>query len=470
VVVTMDAEVLVLINGRSCITQLGAFAWTSYPSFQPLSFFTYLLSDLVRDREALTPASKLTLMDTLRLKTSNFDVTRSGEKQVVYRHPEKGKVGAVEEEEGLQAFISYLSSLGGPVTLVVHSKDAILPVLLGLLNEHKIQAEFSKTVTHVCDLVSLAWGFRLDRLWLGKHHPSLRNVSTALVPEIPFEDGLLPADRTAAAMWTLMERVRSRDPSTGLLVQAGGQTVVEYLTAKNSLIQAARGDEIVKPPAIEVGMGSGQWGARERLQLIWEKEGVILARDRILERLRESSDRRTPVPDPLNGDDEEAVRIIRTRREEREKDKEEREKARILRREEEAKERKRRREEKMSEAETITKVARELMGVREEEKLKSYNAFLPAGVLVVPPGGTVTAMLKVPGLKPRMGEVKDKSGILEQRDELKDATVSPTSSLIVQPRDSMFPGIEVTLTSNDTSKELSLDSKIVNYAVATVKI
>ena len=62
--------------------------------------------------------------------------------------------------------------------------------------------------------------------------------------------------------------MRSRDPSTGLLVQAGGQTVVEYLTAKNSLIQvdlscaqfvkqllntqAARGDEIVKPPAIEV--------------------------------------------------------------------------------------------------------------------------------------------------------------------------------------------------------------------------
>ena len=32
-------------------------------------------------------------------------------------------------------------------------------------------------------------------------------------------------------------QVRSRDPDTGLLVQAGGQTVVEYLTAKNSLIQ-----------------------------------------------------------------------------------------------------------------------------------------------------------------------------------------------------------------------------------------
>ena len=180
------------------------------------------------------------------------------------------------------------------------------------------------------------------------------------------------------------------------------------------------------------------------------------------------------MPDPLNEDDEEAVRIIRTRREEREKerekDKEEREKARMLRREEEAKERKRRREEKMSEAETITKVARELMGVREEEKLKSYNAFLPAGVLVVPPGGAVTAMLKVPGLKIRMSEVKDKPGVVEQREELKDATLTPTSSVIVQPRDSMFPGIEVTVISNDPSKELSLDSKIANYAVATVKI
>ena len=110
------------------------------------------------------------------------------------------------------------------------------------------------------------------------------------------------------------------------------------------------------------------------------------------------------------------------------------------------------------------------MGVREEEKLKSYNAFLPAGVLVLAPGATVTAMLKVPGLKPRMGEVLDKPGILEQREELKDATISSKSSLIVQPRDSMFPGIEVTLTSNDSSKELSLDSKIVNFAVATVKI
>ena len=32
-------------------------------------------------------------------------------------------------------------------------------------------------------------------------------MSTALVPDILFEDGVLPADRTAAAMWTLMERV-----------------------------------------------------------------------------------------------------------------------------------------------------------------------------------------------------------------------------------------------------------------------
>ena len=62
---------------------------------------------------------------------------------------------------------TYLSSLGGPVTLVVHSKDAVLPVLLGLLTEYKMQVEFSKIVTHFCDLVTLAWGFRLDRLWLG---------------------------------------------------------------------------------------------------------------------------------------------------------------------------------------------------------------------------------------------------------------------------------------------------------------
>ena len=37
VVVTLDAEVLV-VGSRSFLTQLGAFAWTAEPSFQPLSF------------------------------------------------------------------------------------------------------------------------------------------------------------------------------------------------------------------------------------------------------------------------------------------------------------------------------------------------------------------------------------------------------------------------------------------------
>ena len=76
----------------------------------------------MRDRDILTPASRTLLMDTFRLKTSNFDVTKSGQKQVVFKHPEKGKVGLSEDREALVAFLEYLESLGGPVILVPHSR------------------------------------------------------------------------------------------------------------------------------------------------------------------------------------------------------------------------------------------------------------------------------------------------------------------------------------------------------------
>ena len=51
------------------------------------------------------------------------------------------------------------------------------------------------------------------------------------------EGGLTLVDSKLSKKGITCFQVRSRDPSTGLLVQAGGQTVVEYLTAKNSLIQ-----------------------------------------------------------------------------------------------------------------------------------------------------------------------------------------------------------------------------------------
>jgi hypothetical protein len=170
-VVTVEAELL-LVGQRTHITQLGAFAWTSGPAFQPRPFFTYILTELVKERDSLTPAAKVQLMDCLRIKTSNFDVTKSGQKQVVFRHPEQGKVGAVEEREALATFLSFLESVGGPVVLVLHSKDALLPALLGLLTEHGLQGRLSSTVTHVCDLVTLAWGLRLDRLWIGNACPA----------------------------------------------------------------------------------------------------------------------------------------------------------------------------------------------------------------------------------------------------------------------------------------------------------
>ena len=52
----------------------------------------------------------------------------------------------------------------------------------------------------------------------------------------------------------------------------------------------------MRPAAVEVGLGSEQWGRKERIELCWQRESVARAKERILERLREKQDRRTPVP------------------------------------------------------------------------------------------------------------------------------------------------------------------------------
>ena len=63
-------------------------------------------------------------------------------------------------------------------------------------------------------------------------------------------------------------------------------------------MQGARGEETSRAAAVEVGLGSEQWGRKERIELCWQRESVTLSRakERILERLWEKQDRRTPVP------------------------------------------------------------------------------------------------------------------------------------------------------------------------------
>ena len=63
-------------------------------------------------------------------------------------------------------------------------------------------------------------------------------------------------------------------------------------------MQGARGEETSRAAAVEVELGSEQWGRKERIELCWQRESVTVSRakERILERLREKQDRRTPVP------------------------------------------------------------------------------------------------------------------------------------------------------------------------------
>jgi len=314
--------------------------------------------------------------------------------------------------------------------------------------------QFSATVAHFCDLVSLAWGLRMDSLWLGKKHPGLRVLAAAVCPDLVWKEGSLPADRTAANMWTVLERVRSRDPSLGLLAQAGGQTVVEYLSTKYSLLQCVRGEDVTRPYHVELGLGSEQWGRKLPLDLIWEKESVTRAKDRILERLREAEhDRRTPVPVPDMEEEEESVMIVRSKHSEQ------------THKCDSSHEKK---------TEHVKKKPKEVIAVKKEPvqpevELKSYNAFLPPGVVTLTPGGPVTVLLKVPGLKLRLNDVVGRMVRVEQKEEFTLASITSKTGAVLQPRDSMFPAVEVEISSTG-NEDTELDSKIVHYAVASVRV
>ena len=39
-------------------------------------------------------------------------------------------------------------------------------------------------------------------------------------------------------------------------------------------VQGARGEETSRPAAVEVGLGSEQWGRKERIEMAWQRESV----------------------------------------------------------------------------------------------------------------------------------------------------------------------------------------------------
>jgi len=430
-VVFFDAEIM---NVGSCthILQVGASA-TSWDKSS--TFFKYMQPDLLHGShlEKLIADSKFEVMDSLRLKTSKFDVAHSGKLNLYFKHPELGNIKAEQEKDVLTAFINFLQSVKGgkSVILVTHRKDTVLPALFSLLSKHELLTKFSALVSHCCELVHLAWELHMDHLWQGARYPGLRTVAEFVVKDLQWDDGYTPCDRTSYLLEKLVNKLREEheiNKGDRFVEQCGGVGVMDYMTAKYNLVQDASGDYskggIGTPEYVEVVRGSDQWGRKIRIDLRWKKEPG---------QIEERSNRRTPLPEPdsLLNDGEHHVRIL-----------------------------------KPSESKNVS--CKSLLTSTSWSD-KSFNTYLPPGVSKVSPLSTTSLLLRVPALKPRISELLGASVLIQQNPEFTSCKILRSTEVLTQPKNSMFPMVEAML-ENISKEEVILDSKVINFAVANIKI
>eukprot|EP00091_Calanus_sinicus_P021951 TRINITY_DN6730_c0_g1_i1.p1 TRINITY_DN6730_c0_g1~~TRINITY_DN6730_c0_g1_i1.p1 ORF type:complete len:137 (-),score=26.65 TRINITY_DN6730_c0_g1_i1:44-454(-) len=100
---------------------------------------------------------------------------------------------------------------------------------------------------------------------------------------------------------------------------------------------------------------------------------------------------------------------------------------------------------------------------------KSYNTYLPPGVVRISPLSTTSILLRVPALKPRISKLLGASVLIQQNPEFTHCKILKSTEALCQPKNSMFPIVEAML-ENTSKEEIRLDSKIINFAVASIKI
>jgi len=429
-VVYFDAEVL-YDGTKTHVLQLGAHASVLGKTF---TFFKYMQPSLLETSqlEQLNTVAKLELMDNLRLKTSKFDVTPSGTLSLYFKHPDLGSTIAEKEKEVLLSFISFLGSVkaGKPVILVTHRKDTVLPALFSLLTKHDLLPQFSALVSQCCELVHLAWELHMDHLWQGARYPGLRSVAEFVDKDFQWEDGYLPCDKISFLLAWIVGKIREEHKLIDMdrfVEQCGGVGVMDYMTVKYNLVQTARGDDmevVVRPGYVEVVRGSDQWGRKMRIDLKWKENEVCTD---------ERNNRRTPLPEPDSqlDDGEHHIRILKP-------------------------------------VESSQVSSKGSVGVRSWSE-KSYNTFLPPGVSKVSPLSTTSLLLRIPALKPRISELLGVSVLIQQNQEFTHCRILKSTEVLTQPKNSMFPIVEA-MFENCSKEEITLDSKIINFAVANIKI
>jgi len=402
------------------------------PVNKSYTFFKYLQADILQGSrlEKLLADSKIEVMDSLRLKTSKFDVAHSGKLNLYFKHPELGSIKAEQEKDALIGFINFLESVKDvkSVILVTHRKDTVLPALFSLLSKHELLTKFSNLVSHCCELVHLAWELHMDHLWQGARYPGLRSVAEFVDKDLQWDDGYIPCDKISLLLEKLVNKLMEDQKYKKVdrfVEQCGGVGVMDYMTAKYNLVQDAGGDNnlggMETPEYVEVVRGSDQWGRKVRIDLKWKKEAG---------QIEERSNRRTPLPEPdsLLNDGEHHVKIL-----------------------------------KPSESKSIS--VKRVISWSD----KSFNTFLPPGVSKVSSLSSTSILLRVPALKPRISELLGVSVLIQQNPEFTQCKILTSTEVLMQPKNSMFPIVEATL-ENISKEDVILDSRIINFAVANIKI
>jgi hypothetical protein len=384
------------------------------------------------------------------LKSSKFDVSWEGSLNLTYKHPVLGPTKTSTEKELILGFLNYLQSLEDPVVLFLHYKDALLPTLLAKLNKFKIFDHFSDMVLYCCDMVGLAWSLHLDKLWTGKHYPSLGTIAGS------FDDGPpLPSISSGGAA-DLLESVLSKLMHTNqlnmtkVLEMSNKMSLVEYMSVKYSMIQSVRVEEGTNlPDYLELSQSFEAWGTRTRVDLVWTSlEGLskMLRGEKKVPLVPEKRSTPLPIPEPEALDGEDQVKILKPPVSVPSS-----------------------RQGQLSNLKLRAQQLKASEGSEPKWATKQYNAFLSPSPSILEGNAGALIELRVPALQLRINQLRGKLVFIQGSPDFTVCEIKNGVSVVEQSDSSLFPFVQVEF-RNPSYHPVNLSSETITYPVATLRL
>merc|ERR1711874_689320 len=96
-----------------------------------------------------------------------------------FAHVKKGDIAPMSEEKAFEDFVAFLRGInddGKEIIIFMHSKEAILPLLLSKIAHFRLETEFNVLVKGFCDLNTCVKNLKLGGIWKNTKFVDLSDV------------------------------------------------------------------------------------------------------------------------------------------------------------------------------------------------------------------------------------------------------------------------------------------------------